>query len=101
MTLKIEVQSPQEDIYNYMKKKALSYEGKISQDLKSYRNNQKKFSSRPFELVSLSDLINTLKSSDIAYLGDFHTFDENSKNLQRIIKALSKKGGRGPRSGII
>ena len=42
MTLKIEVQSPQEDIYNYMKKKALSYEGKISQDLKSYRSNQKK-----------------------------------------------------------
>ncbi len=75
-----------------MKKKALSYEGKISQDLKSYRSNQKKFSSRPFELVSLNDLINTLKSSDIAYLGDFHTFDENSKNLQRIIKALSKKG---------
>jgi hypothetical protein len=92
VTFKFEVKSPQKDIYKYMKKKALSYEGKISHDLKAYRKNQKKFSSRDFELVQLDDLTNALEKSDIAYLGDFHTFDENSKNLMRIIKTFSKKG---------
>ncbi len=76
-----------------MKRKALGYEGKISRDLKTYRLNQKKFSNRPFELVKLEELINALHQSKIAYLGDFHTFDENSKNLKRIIKALSEKAG--------
>jgi len=85
--------TPQEDIYNYMKRKALGYEGKISKDLKTYRINQKKFSTRPFELVRLEDLIKALHQSKIVYLGDFHTFDENSKNLKRIIKALSEKAG--------
>tara|TARA_Y100001954_G_C15819521_1_gene609226 strand:+ start:2706 stop:4370 length:1665 start_codon:yes stop_codon:yes gene_type:complete len=92
-TLRKKNKTPQKDIYNYMKRKALGYEGKISHDLKTYRLNQKKFSNRPFELVKLEELINALHESKIAYLGDFHTFDENSKNLKRIIKALYEKAG--------
>ena len=50
-TLRKKNKTPQKDIYNYMKRKALGYEGKISHDLKTYRLNQKKFQATGYRSV--------------------------------------------------
>lgn len=80
----------QHSLYRYMRKKASSYEGEMSSDLLSYRNNQRKWARRDFELSHLKELLKSIESSQIVYLGDFHTFDQSSRNLQRLIKTLLK-----------
>ncbi len=74
-----------------MKKKAASYEGGQSDDLLKYARSQKKYSHRDFEISKISNLLNAIEKSDIIYLGDFHTFDQNSRNLERIIRTLIKR----------
>lgn len=78
-------------IYKYMKKKSLSYEIEGSRELKTYLKNQEKFTSREFESADLAELLKAIKQSQIVYLGDFHTFDQSSKNLTRLIQVLTKK----------
>ena len=78
----------QKNLFDYMKNKALSYECEPSQQLKDYSADQKKFSKRNFFLSSLSELIKTIEKSDIVYLGDFHTFDQSSRNMERILRTL-------------
>jgi hypothetical protein len=69
-----------------MKKKALSYEGHISPELKSYQKDQKKFASRDFDLSSLKELTKSIINSNIVYIGDFHSFDQSSRNLTRLLR---------------
>ncbi len=71
-----------------MKKKAQSYEGPLTKELSSYRKNQERLSKRPFNHCSQTKVISAINRSHVVYLGDFHTFDQNSKNLERIIKIL-------------
>lgn len=82
------IQNLQKSIYRYMRKKAYSYEGELSSDLLAYRRNQKKWAKRDFELSQLKDLLKSIEKSSVVYLGDFHTFDQSSRNLQRLIKTL-------------
>jgi hypothetical protein len=74
-----------------MKKKAFSYEGEITNELKSYRRAQKRYAGRNFKTSTLRELFENIERSNLIYLGDFHTFDQNSKNLERILKDLIKK----------
>lgn len=76
------------DLYKHMKKKALSFEGRPSKELKQYRLNHQKLSRRPFKLTTITDLIEVIQKSQIIYLGDFHTFDQSTKNLERIIQSI-------------
>ena len=78
----------QRNLYDYMKKKAMSYESEPSKDLVQYSADQKKFSKRKFELSDLSELLKSIARSDIIYLGDFHTFDQSSRNMERILRTL-------------
>jgi hypothetical protein len=78
----------QKNLFDYMKDKALSYESEPSEQLKKYSADQKKFSKREFFLSSLSELIKTIEKSDIVYLGDFHTFDQSSRNMERLLRTL-------------
>lgn len=80
----------QYSLYRYMRKKALSYEGDISADLVTYRTNQRKWASRDFQLSNIKELLKNIETSQIVYLGDFHTFDQSSRNLQRLLKTLLK-----------
>jgi len=73
-----------------MKQKAESYEGAQSKTLKRYKKDLFNFSKRPFKESSLADIFKSINHSQIVYLGDFHTFDENTRNLERIIKVLAK-----------
>lgn len=81
----------QKSIYTHMKKKASSYEGGQSPDLKKYARSQKKYSQRDFEISNITTLLSAIEESDVIYLGDFHTFDQNSRNLERIIRTLIKR----------
>ena len=69
----------QRSIYNYMKEKALSFEGKPQADLQTYIQDQISLSKQNFTSTTIEDLLEKISLSKIVYLGDFHTFDQNSK----------------------
>lgn len=77
------------NINNYMKSKADSYEGHASKELVRYREEYIEYSDRDFETINPDTLIQLVSCKDIIYMGDFHTFDQNSRNFQRILKSLN------------
>ncbi len=77
-------------LYQNMKERALAFEGKSSAELKSYRNDLEYYSSRSYSAASENDLLNSIINSQVIFLGDFHTFDQSGRNLQRIIKSLAR-----------
>jgi uncharacterized iron-regulated protein len=95
VTTKIKVSAPaqknlQRKIYEYMKHKAYSYEGPLSPEFRKYRLNQQKHSTRKFKPARIQDLVHAIEQSHVVYLGDFHSFDQSSKNLERLLKILMK-----------
>ncbi len=84
----------QRSIYNYMKEKALSFEGKPQADLQTYIQDQISLSKQNFTSTTIEDLLEKISLSKIVYLGDFHTFDQNSKNLERILRHLEESNQR-------
>lgn len=79
-------------IYNFAKKKSQSFEFSQSGELHKYLSNQKKYSTRKFEISNIGHLLSKVRKSNIIYMGDFHTFEQNSKNLQKVIDILLKDG---------
>ncbi len=57
-------------------------------ELKDYLEDQIKFSKRKFQIASMDELAKQVSNSKIIYLGDFHTFDQNIRNVLRIVKLL-------------
>ncbi len=78
-------------IYRHLKKKAKSLEGEVSKELIQYEKNQRKFASRDFQQSSMEELFGRINDSHVVYLGDFHSFDQNSRNLERLIRNLIKQ----------
>jgi uncharacterized iron-regulated protein len=85
------LESVHKGIYNYLKKKALNYEGKSSALLEQYRKDQHKSANRKFQNSNIRQLDNAIEAADIIYLGDFHTFDQSTRNLERLIRLLTTK----------
>ncbi|MBF0312206.1 MAG: ChaN family lipoprotein [Oligoflexia bacterium] len=54
--------------------------------LRSYQKDHENFSKRPFELSSIKKLFQAINSSNIILVGDFHTFEQNAKNFERLLK---------------
>ncbi len=86
-----EILGLQEGLYEYMKRKASEFEVEESQQLKSFKSNQKELASRSFKQSNIEELIESIKSSQVIFLGDFHTFDQQSKNLERLLRTLMEK----------
>ncbi len=78
----------QKNIFSIMKERALEYEGETSEELLDFRRNLELYAQRETLSVSEKELFNDLSVADIIYLGDFHTFDQNVKNLMRLVKHL-------------
>lgn len=78
----------------------MSYEGEISTEFKRYLKDQKKFAKRPFNESGIQDLLKSIRSSDLVYLGDFHSFDQNARNLERILRNLIKTKSRKLALGV-
>ena len=68
-------------IYKQLRKRAQSLEGEVSKELKSYERNQRKFASREFTGATHEELFSSIRDSHVVFLGDFHSFDQNSRNL--------------------
>lgn len=77
-------------IYEFSKRKALSYEEILHPNLKQYQEDQKYYSSRPFQTSSTDEFFQAIHNSQVIFWGDFHSFDQNSKNLEKVIKRLLK-----------
>lgn len=76
-------------IYQNLKRKAYSLEGSVSPELKTYRKDQVRSSKRPFSSSDIEELKESCNASDVIYLGDFHTFDQNIRNVLRILKVIA------------
>ncbi|MBT3585699.1 MAG: ChaN family lipoprotein [Halobacteriovoraceae bacterium] len=83
-----EIKDLQYKIYLYMKEKAASYEEKATKEMLRYREDCKRYFERELKTTNLEDLFFSLSESQVVFLGDFHTFDQSSRNLQRIVKRL-------------
>lgn len=86
--MKSEIISLRKKIYENLKTKALSFESGVSSELVQYREDQHKFSNNDFKPSTIEQLKSKVTKSDIIYLGDFHTFDQNIRNVLRILKVL-------------
>lgn len=73
-----------------MKNKAHALEGNLSDELISYQRSQNRYSNRDFLISSFQNLVKSLRRSKVIYLGDFHSFDQSSRNFQRILRPLSQ-----------
>jgi hypothetical protein len=89
--LKLEITNLRRKIYEHLKQKALGHEGGQSKELKAYQKDQENFSLREFQASNIDELLNSVSNSKTIYLGDFHTFDQNIRNVLRILKVLINK----------
>ena len=75
-------------IYLNLKRQCDEYQGYRSKELSSYQKAKKHYAHKKFTLCSPGKLNAQIKKAKIIYLGDFHTFDHNIKNVERILKYL-------------
>ena len=78
----------EKEIYNYMKTKAYSLETGVSQEMLDYRKDQEKHASRDFKTSSYEELNRCIEQANVLYLGDFHSFDQSSRNFERLLRQI-------------
>jgi hypothetical protein len=77
-----------------MKNKASDFEVEESEQLESFRLNQEELASRPFKNSNIEELLKAIENSQLVFLGDFHTFDQQSRNLTRLLRTLTENGSK-------
>jgi len=82
----------QKKIHDSMKEQALSYEIPSNKLLEKYKEDWEFYSNRSFKQCNKNKLLKKIRSSDFCFLGDFHTFDQSTKNLIRILKTAFRTG---------
>lgn len=85
--MKSEILKLRKKIYKNLKERASRYEAP-NQELIEYQKDQNLHAKREFNLSSMEHLIEKVVDSQVIFLGDFHTFDQNIRNVLRIIKIL-------------
>src|SRR3989339_725320 len=79
------------EIYFHVKKKALSYESDSSVDFNKYKNDHQRFSQRSLSKSSINELLNSILKSRVVFFGDFHAFEQSTRNMRRILGNIIKK----------
>lgn len=74
--------------FHALKKRAAGYESALGKKLVEYKRAQEKFAKREFTDSNQEELFESVQKSQVTYLGDFHTFDQSIKNLERILRFL-------------
>ncbi|MBD67115.1 MAG: hypothetical protein CME62_18080 [Halobacteriovoraceae bacterium] len=85
--MKSQILKLRKQIYEYFKNKALELESR-SVELDAYLYDQNEMAKRKFKVVDIERIQNRIIDANVVYLGDFHTFDQNIRNVLRIIKYL-------------
>jgi hypothetical protein len=88
--LKKEIKQLRRKIYKTLKDKAQELEGTKSKEHFQYEVDQIKYSKREFQTSDIEELLTRVIESNVIYLGDFHTFDQNIRNVLRILKVLQQ-----------
>lgn len=86
--LKSDLTKLRKKIFTNLRTKAYGYEGNLTRELKRYRRDLHRFAQRNFSKTTFSQLKTRVANADIVYIGDFHTFDQNIRNVLRIMKVL-------------
>lgn len=86
--LKSDLTKLRKKVFQNLKTKAYGYEGQLSKELKKYRKDLHHFAQRSFTKTTFNQLKKSVSYSDVLYIGDFHTFDQNIRNVLRIMKVL-------------
>ena len=81
-------------LYQKLRKSVEQIESGLSEQIKDYRKEFHDFCSGKFTKSSTNELLDSIKKSQIVYMGDFHTFDQSSKNMERILKHLLESHNR-------
>lgn len=76
---------------DHLKVKAASFEGLAHKSLRLYQKSMATYTKKKFSSASFETLTDKIIKSQIAYIGDFHTFDQNSKNFIRVLRWLKKE----------
>lgn len=66
----------------------MGLEGSLSAEFKRFRRDQVSSSKRDFEVTDIKKLRESIKSSQVVYLGDFHSFDQSTRNFERLLRTL-------------
>lgn len=77
----------QKQIFSHIKKRALELELELTDELLRYREDQVALTKLPYHVIEQTELIDEIKHAHVVYLGDFHTFDQNSRNVLRILRS--------------
>lgn len=85
--MKSEILKLRKKIYKNLKEKAFSYEVH-NPEIQKYQKDQSLYTSKPFQLSTMEQLASQVLDSNLIYLGDFHTFDQNIRNVLRIVKMI-------------
>lgn len=85
--MKSEIVKLRKQIYKNLKEHALSFE-EFNEELSTYLKDQIKYSKRKFQISHYDKLKTEVMNSDIVYIGDFHTFDQNIRTVLRVIKLI-------------
>ncbi len=89
--MKLNIKKSRLEIHRTTKKKALEYLEYIPEELKEYSKAMNSYESKAFSIVDISEILKSIHQSQVIYLGDFHTFDQSSKNLERLLKTFFTK----------
>ncbi len=77
------------ELYLNLKKRAREIEDQSeNSELRQYASSLKEYLDRPFSVSNTAELRKSIAASDFIFLGDFHTFDQSTKNLERILDSL-------------
>jgi len=86
--MKLNIKKSRLEIHKNTKQKALEYLSYLSDELIEYQKGVEHYKEREFSISNKDDLFEAISKSKLIFLGDFHTFDQSSKNLERILKTF-------------
>ncbi len=66
----------------------MGLEGSLSSEFKRYQKDQVSASKRDFTVSNINQLSASIRSSQVVYLGDFHSFDQSTRNFERLLRTL-------------
>ena len=89
--MKVNIKKSRLEIHRTTKSQGSRVLEYIPEELKEYQKGVKEYEKRPFSVVTTDELFDSIEKSKVIYLGDFHTFDQSSKNLERLLKTFFTK----------
>jgi hypothetical protein len=89
--MKLNIKKSRLEIHRTTKQKALEYLEYIPEELKEYQKGMECYETKNYSIESVDNLFKAIEHAQLIFLGDFHTFDQSSRNLERLLKTFFTK----------